>query len=195
MDDGDGRCHLQDGPALCSDTLRRLACGASFMWVFEDERGNPLATSETTQPSLPRRLRRAVRARDGGCVFPTGAGGRCGMPAPYCDVHHVIHRAQGGEHSLRNCWSLCAYHHHLVHEGGFAMAVLDDGTLEFRRPDGVVLPTDVPPPPRPVEPEALAQELGELHPDGPWALSRGESMDLALAVDLFLGVGINDPSG
>src|SRR2546427_744122 len=73
VDGGDGPCQLDEGAALCSDTLRRLACGASFMWLLEDERGKPLAVSETTQPSLPRRLRRAVRARDGGCVFPNGA--------------------------------------------------------------------------------------------------------------------------
>src|SRR5438309_5733825 len=193
-DDGDGRCHLDEGAALCGDTVRRLACGASFMWVFEDQRGNPLAVSEQTQPSLPRRLRRAIRARDGGCVFPNGAGGRCGMPAQYCDVHHVIHRAHGGEHSLTNCWTLCSFHHHLVHEGGFAMAVLDDGMLEFRSPDGAIFPPAAPPF-RPFDPDVLARELGELEPDGPWARSRGESMDLAMAVDFLLGVGIKGPSG
>ena len=74
------------------------------------------------------------------------------------------------------------------------MAVLDDGTLEFRGPDGALFPPAAPPF-RPFDPEVLARELGELEPDGPWARSRGESMDLAMAVDFLLGVGIKGPSG
>jgi len=52
-----------------------------------------------------------------------------------------------------------------------------------------------PPPYRPFDPEAVAEELGGLEPDGPWARSRGESMDLAMAVDFLLGVGVKGPSG
>src|SRR5205807_860047 len=45
------------------------------------------------------------------------------------------------------------------------------------------------------EPQAVARELGELEADGPWARSRGESTDLATAVDLRMAVGIKGPSG
>jgi len=40
---------------------------------------------------------------------------------------------------------LCRRHHRTVHEEGYEMERLADGALQFRRPDGRVLP-DVPPP-------------------------------------------------
>jgi len=192
VDDGEGRCHIEDGPALSAETVRRLACeGASLVWLAGDGAGSPVAISERAQHSLPRWLRRAVRFRDGGCVFPTGAGSRCGMPARYSHVHHVVHRAHGGAHSFANCRILCSSHHHLVHEGGFAMAVLDDGALEFRFPDGTVVPTGHPP----VSPVFAGAPMAfeDLEPDGSWALSNGGPMDLGLAVDGLLGLGLEDP--
>jgi len=188
--DGEGSCHLEEGLALSADTVRRLACGASLVWLVSDQEGSPVAVSEKAQ-ALPRWLRRAVRARDGGCVFPTGAGGRCGMAPEYCDVHHVVFQSQGGAHSTRNCRMLCRYHHHLVHEGGFRMALLEDGSFQVRRPDGSVIPTR--PPPHPEAPEPL--ERPGLEAKGSWALSNGGPMDLGLTVDALLCVGLAGPSG
>jgi hypothetical protein len=187
VDDGEGRAHLEDGPCLSADTVRRLACGASLLWLAEDDRGRPVAVSELAR-NIPTWIRRAVRARDGHCVFPG-----CSMPAPCCDVHHVIYRSRGGAHSAANCRTLCSFHHHLVHEGGFAMRVADDGSLEFDRPDGSVLPST--PPPLRVDPEERQRRRrrSPLHPDGPWARSNGERMDLGLAVDGLITNGLVRP--
>jgi hypothetical protein len=46
---------------------------------------------------------------------------RCRVPGcnrrRYVDVHHLVARADGGEHSRRNCITLCSTHHRLLHEG------------------------------------------------------------------------------
>jgi hypothetical protein len=186
-DDGEGRCHIEGGPALSAETVRRLACGASLVWLASDGSGDPVAISDKTQ-DIPRSVRRAVRARDQGCVFSTGTGSTCGMSAEYCDVHHVIHRSHGGPHTKDNCWCFCRFHHHLVHEGGFTVTLFDDGTLEFRRPDGSVIPSH---PPAPCEPAGSdATPRPELEPDISWARSNGERMDLGMTVDALLGIGL-----
>jgi hypothetical protein len=81
-------------------------------------------------------LRRALRARDGGCVFP-------GCTNRRCDGHHVRHWAEGGETTLDNTCLLCDRHHTLVHEGGWRME-RRDGKWRFFRPDGSEL-TAAPP--------------------------------------------------
>jgi hypothetical protein len=45
--------------------------------------------------SIPAHIRRAVLLRDRTCAWP-----RCGRPAVYCDVHHLRHKADGGETSV-----------------------------------------------------------------------------------------------
>jgi hypothetical protein len=85
---------------------------------------------------------------------------------------------------------LCRRHHRCVHEEGYEIERLPDGELQFRRPNGLVLP-DVPPPPRvpddPVEAlRALNDEEGlvlDAHTATPaW---NGERLDLAYAIDVL----------
>jgi hypothetical protein len=71
-------------------------------------------------------MRRALRARDGGCRFPGCTNTR------FVDGHHIKHWADGGETSLDNLVMLCRHHHHLVHEGGFACEKSADGEVFFR---------------------------------------------------------------
>ncbi|HLB76110.1 MAG TPA: HNH endonuclease signature motif containing protein [Candidatus Dormibacteraeota bacterium] len=51
----------------------------------------------------------------------------------------------GGPTTLSNLTLLCRRHHRAVHEEGYQVARLPDGTLQFRRPNGHPLP-EVPPP-------------------------------------------------
>jgi hypothetical protein len=80
------------------------------------------------------RLRRAVLARDGACVFP-------GCDRPITEIHHRKHWANGGRTDLANLDGNCKYHHRLLHEGGWSMQRDDAGRVTFRRPDGTVLET------------------------------------------------------
>jgi len=58
--------------------------------------------------------RRALVIRDKECRFDG-----CRRPAPWCDAHHIIHWADGGETTLDNLVLLCRSHHRMVHEGRF----------------------------------------------------------------------------
>jgi hypothetical protein len=86
-----------------------------------------------TRSILPA-IKRALRARDGGCRFPGCDRTR------FCDGHHVKHWADGGETKLGNLITLCGFHHTLLHEGGFGVAATDDGVFVFTRPDGSRIP-------------------------------------------------------
>jgi hypothetical protein len=122
-------CELDEGPALALDTVRRLACDATIVGVLEDSDGEPLKVGRKTR-SIPPALSRALRARDRGCRFPGCERTR------FTQGHHVKHWADGGETKLSNLVTLCSFHHHLVHEGGFGLTVTDDGLFVFTRPDG-----------------------------------------------------------
>jgi hypothetical protein len=105
-------------------TARRFACDASILRIREDERGEPLDVGRKTR-SIPPALRRALRSRDQGCVFPGCTHKR------YVDGHHIRHWADGGATKLSNLVSLCRFHHRAVHEGGLRVERLDDGAWRF----------------------------------------------------------------
>jgi hypothetical protein len=42
---------------------------------------------------------------------------RCGWDKGRCDVHHIVHRSQGGKNSIPNGMVLCPNCHRLEHEG------------------------------------------------------------------------------
>ena len=126
-------CELDDGPALARDTARRLACCGTLIGLVEGEGGEPLDVGRKTR-AIPAALRRALKARDGGCRFPGCDRTR------FTDAHHVEHWADGGETKLGNLLTLCGFHHRLVHEGGFGVTVTDDGLFVFRKPGGQRIP-------------------------------------------------------
>jgi hypothetical protein len=97
--------------------------------MLEDEFGEPLAIGRRTR-TIPPAIRRAMNARDQGCRFPGCNHTR------FLHGHHIQHWAHQGETSLNNLVTLCSYHHTLIHEGGFTVERLADGSLEWRTPRG-----------------------------------------------------------
>ena len=130
--DAAGRCELESGQRLATDTVRRIACDSSLLRITEDQASNPLDIGRKTRVVSPA-LRRSLQARDGGCRFPGCTHRR------HIDAHHIEHWANGGETSIDNLTLLCRHHHHLVHEGGFSLERTADGHLRFTRPDGRVI--------------------------------------------------------
>jgi hypothetical protein len=91
--------------------------------------------------SIPGHIRRAVLLRDKHCAWP-----RCGRPAAWCDVHHIVHKDDGGETSVRNCLLLCNFHHDVcVHRWGWQITLHPDGTTTAHGPHGQVLHSHSPP--------------------------------------------------
>jgi hypothetical protein len=80
--------------------------------------------------SIPPALRRALAARDMGCVFPGCNHKR------YVDGHNIGHWAHGGATWLSNLVTLCRFHHRSVHDGGLRMERCNDGAWRFFNPRG-----------------------------------------------------------
>jgi hypothetical protein len=89
-----------------------------------------------------------VHRRDGGCRFP-GCSARA-----FTNIHHLQHRAKGGNNDLRNLLELCWHHHRLVHEGGWNVRLDDRGEVLAIRPNGNVL--RAPPPAQRTDPQSVA---------------------------------------
>ena len=159
------------------ETARRLACDASRIDAEEDAVGHVLNIGRKTR-TVPPAIRRALEIRDPGCRFPGCTTHR------YVDAHHIRHWADGGETSLRNLVLLCRYHHRLLHEGGFALQLRDDGKLLFFRPDGVPVP-EVPAPVWASRDITVDNEAAGIHVSAETCQPNwcGETMDLAMAVD------------
>jgi hypothetical protein len=123
---------LEDVGPISAETARRMACDASVSRVITSGASEPLDVGRRT-PVVPAGIRRAVVVRDRGCRFPG-----CDRPHAWCDAHHVVHWAHGGDTALSNLVLLCRRHHRLVHHG-FGLEMANGGSPRFFRPDGTVL--------------------------------------------------------
>ncbi|GAA5165445.1 HNH endonuclease signature motif containing protein [Ornithinimicrobium tianjinense] len=117
-----------EGTTVCAATVRQLACEADVIPLVL---GGP---SEVVDQGRRRRLvtpgqRLRLAARDTGCTIPG-----CGVPATWCDAHHVIPWAQGGRSDLSNYALLCPRHHTWVHEHGHTARVTPLGVVWLLRP-------------------------------------------------------------
>lgn len=100
-----------DGTPVEPETIRRLVCDAGIVRIITDSNSQPLDVGRRVRTAPPA-IRRALAHRDGGCIW-TG----CTVPASWCDAHHIIHWADGGDTSLDNMANLCRKHHTMTHEG------------------------------------------------------------------------------
>jgi hypothetical protein len=179
-----GRCEIEDGPAVPVETARRLACDSSVVTITEDACGEPLDVGRKTR-SIPPALRRALRSRDQGCVFPGCSHKR------YVDGHHVQHWADGGATKLSNLVSLCRFHHRAVHEGGIRIERLDDGAWRFILRRGEALESCAPGRSLPLgdwRRLVATSEARGIRIDAHTAATRwrGERMDYGIAIDSLL---------
>ena len=167
--DAAGRCHTDNGEPLAAETGRRLACDASLVALLH-RNGRPFGVGRKTRTVGPA-LRRALAARDPGCRFPG-----CDRHT-HLHAHHIEHWAHGGPTDLPNLVHLCHRHHRLLHEGDYTLARRAD-QLEFRRPDGRIIPSTT-------TPGRAAPDRTPRHTSQVAALApgTGERLDLALAVD------------
>jgi 5-methylcytosine-specific restriction endonuclease McrA len=124
-----GRSHVEHGPTLPVQTIRRIGCDASLVAMLESPEGKVLNVGRKTR-SIPPAIRRALAARDPGCQFPG-----CTF-TKFLDAHHIEHWADGGETKLTNLVTLCRWHHRLLHEGEIRVKARSEGGWQFSTPDG-----------------------------------------------------------
>jgi hypothetical protein len=80
---------------------------------------------------VPPAVRRFVLRRDEGrCVFP---GCR---HATFLDIHHIEHKALGGDHHPDNLVTVCGAHHRAIHRGDVILEGSVSSGLRFRHADG-----------------------------------------------------------
>lgn len=135
------------GHALPEWVRDLVTCDASLA-VTWTRHGVPIAQGSTAD-TIPAATRRHVLARDGGCRIPG-----CGATRRL-DLHHVVHRADGGTNDASNLIAICPHHHRVHHRGelGIRGDAEDPSDLEFTdahgrpiRPNRLIRPPTGPPP-------------------------------------------------
>jgi hypothetical protein len=143
-----------DGLAVPQWLIDLLSCDGTVAPVFTD-RAHPVSVGHTRR-TIPDRTRRLVLRRDLNCRVPWCAQTR------WLQVHHVVHREEGGDHDTCNLAALCPACHRVHHRGelGITGNADDPNGLTFTDSHGRTIdpaahptkPTGPPPtPPRPYD--------------------------------------------
>ena len=104
---------LKGAGPIARETARRIACDCSVSTHLTSN-GEPMSIGRKSR-ICPTTMARTIKERDQHCQFYG-----C-TKTHHLQIHHLVHWADGGETSVENCASLCSYHHHLVHEGGYTI--------------------------------------------------------------------------
>ncbi|HXL92618.1 MAG TPA: HNH endonuclease signature motif containing protein [Streptosporangiaceae bacterium] len=123
------------GPGAAASVLRTGLLGGNQL-------GSPSQVLDIGfSEEIPAAIRRAVTLRDRHCAF-----GKCTMLPQFCEVHHIVHKEDGGPTCVSNCVLLCWFHHQvMIHRKGWRIRLLADGTTEAISPTGTVVRSHGPP--------------------------------------------------
>lgn len=92
------------------ELARQQACHQRLIPMVLGSASQPLDVGRA-QRSFPSAIRRALHVRDRGCIVPG-----CPRPSVWCQPHHILPWADGGDTSLANAALLCRHHHGAVHK-------------------------------------------------------------------------------
>jgi len=118
------------GP-LSAEAAQMLACDCDLPRIILDGNEVPLNVGRTERVIGPY-LRKALVVRDHGCAMPG-----CGRPAAWCEGHHILAWALGGETKLSNLVLLCRVHHTTIHKGLWEVFLGEDNHPWFIPPPAV----------------------------------------------------------
>jgi hypothetical protein len=121
-------CELDRTGSISPDTARRILCDADITRIVTRGDSEILDLGRATRVPTPA-LRRALVLRDRHCRFRG-----CGRPAVWCDAHHIVAWADGGDTKLSNVILLCRRHHTMVHEGRAVIVGYDAHPAPTQRP-------------------------------------------------------------
>ncbi len=100
----------ETGTVLGVADARKIACDTRVIPVVMGGLGEVLDVGRATR-TIPPAIRRALIARDQGCVWPG-----CDRAPIHCDGHHIEHWLDDGPTSLANLALLCHSHHRRLHK-------------------------------------------------------------------------------
>jgi hypothetical protein len=133
--DGGPPAMLNGLTPLTRKQLERSLCDAVAYTSVVDAQGRAHFAGRRTRTFSGSKRRRLMATQDS-CNFPG-----CDRPSAWCDAHHVDAYAEGGQTMPENGALLCAFHHHLVHEGGWSLQRGDLTGWTAVRPDGTFFRT------------------------------------------------------
>src|SRR6476646_8717967 len=165
-------------PLLTATALRRM-CESSVRVFLTAPDGRPLDLGRKVRHATKKQRRVLHLRHDGHCGYPGCTQRRRLVP------HHVHWWTHGGLTDLDNLLLLCPTHHRAVHEVGYTVRALGNGTFSFARPDGTPVPETPQVEPLPTRPNPFtgAPMVGL----APWRMPEptwgGEHLDLAHLID------------
>ncbi|MBF4635127.1 DUF222 domain-containing protein [Agreia pratensis] len=112
-------------------TIQMLGCDAELTANVFGAAGQVLSQGKS-QRLASRRQRRALAARDGGCVIPG-----CTAPPSRCQAHHVVPWTSSsflaGRTDIDNLALLCPFHHATIHTSAWQLVMIH-GKPHVREP-------------------------------------------------------------
>jgi hypothetical protein len=123
-----GVAEIEGDAVIHAETAKRLLCNGRVQTVIENEAGDAVGMGRLTREPSAAMLRQ-LKYRDRECRFP-GCGSR-----RFTQAHHIVWWRHGGRTDLDNLVLICTFHHKLVHEYQWKIRRLDDGAVEWFRPD------------------------------------------------------------
>lgn len=129
-----------DGAPIPIATIQRMCCEAILQAVIVQPDGTVDQICQE-QRTAGRKQRRMLAAMYRTCAHP-----HCEVGFSGCRIHHIEWFTRGGRTVLANLLPLCETHHHLVHEGGWSLAIDADRLVTWVKPDGTIWQSDTGPP-------------------------------------------------
>ena len=123
-----GVVHTNNGPVSTSGLAVEHAACVGAVQFYSVDPGGALISLGNQQRTFTGHQRRAILARDGGCVIPN-----CDVPGQWCEVHHVTPHALNGPTHTDNGVLLCYFHHRHIEESGWNVR-MKNGVPEVRPP-------------------------------------------------------------
>jgi hypothetical protein len=165
------------GLPISRAAYERFRCDAAI--AVERALDDGTITRTPTTDAIPRRVRRAVRARDLGCCRWPGCNARASI-----HLHHIIWRSRCGPNQTANLASLCHYHHRSIHHRGWQITGDANGALTFTDRTGRVADerTDRRRPLRPGTLSAVQATRGYVPDASTIATALGDRLDRTWAV-------------
>ncbi len=117
---------LSDGTPVPVEKIRDLACQADLLPAVFRGVSQPLDLGRARRIASPAQ-RVALVARDRACVG-------CGASATWCQAHHIIPWAVGGNTDLDDMCLLCSRCHHKVHDNNWVVRRTPTGKYTLKPP-------------------------------------------------------------